>query len=1293
MSDASERKLTIWFGIALVLLIVNAVFSSWNIRNLVATSDRVVHTREVLGALDGVVSTLREAESGQRGYVITGQEKYVERLDEIVRESTDGLANLRRLVSDSAEQRSSVDGLDRAVRARLAVLRANLAIRRAQGFDAARRAIVDGQGKQDMDQVDRLAAEIKGRERLLLEQRTGVAVSSIWSTIGTFSLATILALGLLGSAYYLVRRDAADRKRSEQAVRRSEVRKAAILESALDAIVTIDHDGNVIEFNPAAERTFGYAREDALGRELAALIIPPALRDRHREGLRHYAASGAGAMLGRRIELPALRADGSEFPVELAISPIALDGPPMFTAYLRDITERKRDEAAVEERERLANLGADVGAALIEGESLPDMLQLCCEALVRHLHGAFARIWTLDDPQELLVLQASAGIYTHTDGPHGRVPIGKFKIGQIAQERRPHLTNDVIGDPRVSEQEWAQREGMVAFAGYPLLVGGRLVGVVAMFARHKLSRAAFQAMGTAASGIALGIERKHAEAAIREGSERVRLLLESTGEGIFGLDLDGRCSFCNPAGLKILGYADASELVGKNMHAAIHHSLPDGTPCPEAECPIYSAFRAGRQAFSDDEYLWRADGTGFPAELRCAPIRRGEEILGAVVTFVDISRRRRVEETMRLRDRALRSIVQGVFITDPSRADEPIIYVNAAFEQITGYAQGEVSGHDIRFLQGPGTEPEALKAIRLAFRERRDAAVELLCYRKDGAEFWASLSLAPVVDTRGRVSHFVGLITDVTERKRGEEELREAKDRAEAASRSKSTFLANMSHELRTPLNAIIGYSEMLHEEAEEEGREEAASDLKKIQASGRHLLGLINDILDLSKIEAGKMDLFLETFEVPEMIRGVLGTIAPLVEQNGNTLEVDCPNDLGEMHADLTKVRQVLLNLLSNASKFTDHGTIALRVSREKLEGKDWMAFEVTDSGIGMTPDQLAKLFQPFTQADASTTRKYGGTGLGLTITRRFCQLMGGDITVKSDPGRGSTFTVKLPAQSVEPVPTPAAGDPVSADFTAAPGSLVLVIDDDLMVHDLLRRTLSKDGFRVQCAAGGKEGLRLAREIRPDVITLDVMMPGMDGWAVLSALKSDPELADTPVVMVTMIDDKNLGYTLGASDYLTKPVDRVRLAAILKKHRQQCAGNCWALVVEDDVVSRRMVCEMLEKDGWTVVAAENGRVALERVREHRPHLILLDLMMPEMDGFAFMEELRGHEEWSDIPTLVLTAKDLTEDDRQRLNGDVLGFLQKGSCTREELLRQIQRAVSAQTRQGAGAGSSAGASS
>jgi signal transduction histidine kinase/CheY-like chemotaxis protein len=381
-------------------------------------------------------------------------------------------------------------------------------------------------------------------------------------------------------------------------------------------------------------------------------------------------------------------------------------------------------------------------------------------------------------------------------------------------------------------------------------------------------------------------------------------------------------------------------------------------------------------------------------------------------------------------------------------------------------------------------------------------------------------------------------------------EAQDARATAEEANRAKSQFLANMSHELRTPLNAIIGYSEMLQEEAADLGQANLSPDLEKINTAGRQLLALINDILDLSKIEAGRMELYLETFELSTMLQDVEATIRPLLEKNANTLVVHRPDNLGAMRADLTKVRQSLFNLLSNACKFAQRGTIALDMAREAVDGVDWVTFRVSDTGIGMTPEQLAKLFQPFTQADVSTARLYGGTGLGLTITQRFCQLMGGNIAVESAVGQGSIFTIKLPTEVRDlkahraPPSVPKAG-PLSAG-----GPTVLVIDDDPMVHDLMHRSLGKEGFRMAAAASGEEGVRLAKALRPAVITLDVLMPSMDGWAVLTTLKADPDLVDIPVLMLTIVDDKNLGYALGASAYLTKPIDRDRLLAILKKYR-----------------------------------------------------------------------------------------------------------------------------------------------
>jgi PAS domain S-box-containing protein len=617
-------------------------------------------------------------------------------------------------------------------------------------------------------------------------------------------------------------------------------------------------------------------------------------------------------------------------------------------------------------------------------------------------------------------------------------------------------------------------------------------------------------------------------------------IFRSSSDAVVAFAQDGLAILTlNPRTEELFGY-HGTELLGRPVGLlfqgdwqALPPALLDGTPQE----------LVGRRA---DGALIHVEAVVTPAETGAASFY--------VAVLRDVTRRRREDEALRHSEARFRAAVEalgeGLVITDRQDA---VVYVNSRMSEMSGFATDEMIDRSLEGMLIPAEEREA-------YRHRRQATLqtgvsdqyELELVRKDGTRFWGEISATPFRGPQGEVAGTVSAVTDVTERKKIQEDLVAAIDASQDATRTKSAFLANMSHELRTPLNAIIGYSEMLQEELSERGQVELLTDLQKIHGAGRHLLRLINDILDISKIEAGKMDLFPESFDVAWLVKEVAATIEPMVMRKELRLEVRCPADAGQMRTDPTRLRQVLLNLLSNAAKFTERGGLSLEVEKVSLGGSPWVRFRVTDSGIGMSGEQLAKLFQAFSQVDPSSTRRYGGTGLGLAISRQLCQKMGGDITVQSEPGSGTAFTVHLPAGLEEPE-APEDTGPGTIPFVMAPAAerpTVLVVDDDRLVRDLLGRFLAKEGFKILAAGNGREGLRLAREHRLALVTLDDTMPDMDGWEVLKTLKADPLTASIPVMMITIVDNQAMGYALGASDYLTKPIDWRRLAAALAKHR-----------------------------------------------------------------------------------------------------------------------------------------------
>ena len=779
-------------------------------------------------------------------------------------------------------------------------------------------------------------------------------------------------------------------------------------------------------------------------------------------------------------------------------------------------------------------------------------------------------------------------------------------------------------------------------------------------------------------------ERKHAEAEleranreIEETHQRFVDALEATSEGFVVFDAEDRIALCNTKYRQFF-VEGASEDVGEIVRP--------GTSFEEL---IRAGFRYGMfPKAGDDEEAWvdyrlslRRKKASDTLELKQRTgrwLQINERLMhdgGMVSVYTDITELKereeqlaennaRIDDLLREFQAVMEAIDYGVLFMD---ADLKVRIVNRAFLDIWGIDEEFTrSPRDMRdYMEYNRGQSQGIYGIAdedwEAYCDQRIAAI-----RKGG--------IGPVEMTRGdgNVLRYQGIVLpdggrmltyfDITPLKRAEKEMRLAKEAAEAATQAKSQFLANMSHELRTPLNAVIGITEMLKEEAEDEGDDDYVEPLERVGRAGKHLLHLINEILDLSKIEAGRVDLHYEDVDVAAMIGDVAATTQTLADQNTNRLTVDCPTDIGSISSDLTRLRQIVLNLVSNACKFTEKGEVGIAVTRGNAAAEgDTLRIAVSDTGIGITEEQIGRLFEEFSQADSSTTRKYGGNGLGLAISRRLARMMGGDITVASEADQGSTFTVTVAAARPAAAPKDAVG-------AVGPGATVLVIDDDPTARDLMRRALAGEGYDVITAQSGAEGIRRARDVVPDLITLDVLMPEMDGWDVLRELKADPQLRDIPVVMASILDEKNQGYALGAADYLTKPIERAELRSALARFAPQ-ADRRTVLIVEDDDATREVMAKLMRNEGWEVAEAANGRIALECLDEVKPAIILLDLMMPEMDGFTFLDELRERELARDCPVLVVTAADLSEEDHKRLNGGVQVILKKGTDTGQLLLR------------------------
>jgi PAS domain S-box-containing protein len=638
----------------------------------------------------------------------------------------------------------------------------------------------------------------------------------------------------------------------------------------------------------------------------------------------------------------------------------------------------------------------------------------------------------------------------------------------------------------------------------------------------------------------------------------------------------------------------------------------------------------------------------------------------------EISERRGVEEALRESEERYRHIINAAADAIISIDEAGLVCeFNRAAEQIFGFSTSELLGKPLTAII-----PERLRDQHIAGLQRylttgqrhlpRWQNIELPGLTKDGREFPLEVSFSLL--EAGDKKFLTGVLRDITERKRAEAELQRTKDAAEAATQAKSEFLANMSHELRTPMNAIIGFTRLVMRRSKEILPPREHENLGKILISAEHLLALINDILDLSKIEAGRMEVHPVKIQLQELVDTCLRTVEPMLKSERLQLGKEIEADLPSLFTDQDKLKQILMNLLSNALKFTTEGSVTVRVRRQD----GGIALAVADTGIGIPTDKLELIFEEFRQVDSSVGRTYGGTGLGLSISRRLARLLGGDLTVQSRVGVGSTFTVTMPLGTDPAQPAMRTiGLPYREDPAEHPNGdqVVLAIDDDPDVIYLLRENLAEVGYRVVGALSGREGLQKARELRPLAITLDILMPQKDGWQVLHELKADAATRDIPVIVLSIVDNKNLGYRLGAFDYLLKPFDREMILAALA-HVPPPQGHL--LVVDDDPQIVDLVCQLLEGEPYEIVSAADGQVALAAIARRRPDVILLDLLMPGMDGFALIEQLHQDPKFQQIPVIVLTAKTLTAPEQAFLDQSVRTVIQKRGLDRDTLIQELR---------------------
>lgn len=1033
-----------------------------------------------------------------------------------------------------------------------------------------------------------------------------------------------------------------DLRREREKLKASEERFRSTVESAPMAIVMVDQSGKIVLLNSEAEQLFGYSRSEALGHEVE-MLLPERYRGEHVELRADFLGNAQQRRMGAGRELYALHKDGREVPVEIGLNPVATAEGIFVLSAIADVSERKLAEADLRERREFLDRVTDIAPTILYVFDLRTSSNIWINSNIFTTLG-----FSADEIQAYGTELLSSLLH-----PDDLQMFGEH----LAEIRRMPEDRIVECEYRIRHQDGSWRWLECRDMPYARDEHGEVTQIL---------------------GAAYDItDRKQWEALLHERDARIQGLLDSTAEGIYTINLSGKCSLVNASAARILGYESASDLLGRNMHGLIHGRYPDGTPYPPSNCPILQAVTAGEPVHVEDEFFWRADGTMFPVEYWSHPIVLGMQVTGAVVTFLDITERRRAE-----RDRAFHSaMVDSSYDAIIGKNSQGIITSwNSGAEAVYGYTRAEAIGNTIGFVLPAGIQEEEPEIQQAVEQGEGLQAFEVLRRRKDGRVIPVSITLSPIHDAAGAMIGTSSIERDITERKRTEAELLRAKETAERANQARAEFLANVSHELRTPMNAIIGMTQLaLGEELSAELRDYIST----ANDSAHALLALLNDILDFSKLEAGRFTIEYEPFSLRALLDDTVKTLAVRAFENG--IEFACEFPRGgpdDLVGDPVRLRQVLTNLISNAVKFTDTGEVHVCVRVvEHDDRKCQLQFSVRDTGIGIPLKYHRRILEPFTQVDPSPSRRYGGTGLGLAICNELISAMGGTLQVESEPDRGSCFSFELGFE-----PAPAAPAPVvdAAPLASLRHERVLLIVENETNRRILTEMLESWSIQVEPAADGTQALAkfaaAPAEAPFRLLVLDAIMPRTDGFDLLHRLHEIAAEVPPAIVMVSTTDRRTLKDRPTPRTrlaYAQKPVSQSHLLESITRllspetedqpppelviQPTERRRSLAVLLAEDTVANQKVVLSILGKRGHRVTVAENGREAVEQYAPGKFDVILMDIQMPLVDGLQATQAIRQMERGAarQTPIIAMTAHAMRGDKERCLAAGMNGYIAK----------------------------------